>query len=283
MSTDDPTHGTTGEAPDVRDLLGAYALDAVDDVERRAVERLVASDPDAARELAGLTATAALLGSAVSAPAPAEVRASVLDLVRVTRQESARPATASAHTPGGPSSSVEPGVATAPQPHEPGHVPEVTSLDSRRVPRRRLWLAVAATAIGAAAVPSTIAWQQAQEARRADHDAQVMAEMLADPDALMVHADVEGGGTAVAVLGDDQALFMASGLGDPGDGMEYQLWVVRDGVALPDATMPERAGHLSVMTEDFAPGDALAVTVEPRGGSEQPTTDPIVVLAASEA
>ncbi|MGO1336797.1 MAG: RskA family anti-sigma factor, partial [Cellulosimicrobium funkei] len=39
------------DRPDVRDLLPAYALDAVDDVERRAVERLLAADPDARREL----------------------------------------------------------------------------------------------------------------------------------------------------------------------------------------------------------------------------------------
>lgn len=30
-----------------RELLGAYALDAVDDVERRRVEKLLASDPSA--------------------------------------------------------------------------------------------------------------------------------------------------------------------------------------------------------------------------------------------
>ena len=37
LSARDPGSGDGG---DVRDLLGAYAVDAVDDVERRAVERL---------------------------------------------------------------------------------------------------------------------------------------------------------------------------------------------------------------------------------------------------
>ncbi|MBX9244759.1 hypothetical protein ICW40_08035, partial [Actinotalea ferrariae] len=56
------------EDGEVRDLLGAYALDAVDDLERRAVERLVARDPEAAAELAELRATAAELGAASASP-----------------------------------------------------------------------------------------------------------------------------------------------------------------------------------------------------------------------
>ncbi|MEK8227480.1 hypothetical protein NKG05_17335 [Oerskovia sp. M15] len=40
-----------GGGDDPRDLLAAYALDAVDDLDRRVVERLLAVDPDARREL----------------------------------------------------------------------------------------------------------------------------------------------------------------------------------------------------------------------------------------
>ena len=65
-------------ADDVRSLLGAYALDAVDPDERAAVERLVATDPSAAAELAQLTAVAATLGDAVAGEPPAALRASVL-------------------------------------------------------------------------------------------------------------------------------------------------------------------------------------------------------------
>jgi anti-sigma-K factor RskA len=163
--------------------------------------------------------------------------------------------------------------------------PGVTELAARRRPPRRstTWLAVAATALGAAAVPSVVAWQQHQDAQRAGEQARLMAEMLAEPGAEVVRADVEGGGTAVGVLGDGHAMFTATGLGDPGDGKEYQLWVIRDGVPLPDVVMPDDSGALHAMAEDFTPGDALAVTVEPAGGSEAPTTDPVVVLAPTEA
>lgn len=294
---------------DVRDLLAAYALHAVDDVEGRAVENLVASDPDAAQELAGLRATAALLGSAVQTAPPADVRNAVLDAILRTPQDRTAPGDARAERTehvrdaGAPDDAADRTVApeaAAPRttlsptalpvtalpvtaaPDAAGDVSDdprpVTDLASRRRARRGTWLAVAATAVGAAAVPAAFALQQAQEADRAREQAQVLASLLAEPGTEVVRGEVEGGGTAVGVLGVDQAVFTATGLEDPGAGKEYQLWVIRDGVALPDAVMPDASGDVRAVTDAFAPGDALAVTVEPRGGSQEPTTDPVVVL-----
>ncbi|UZN02832.1 anti-sigma factor domain-containing protein [Cellulomonas sp. S1-8] len=263
--------------PDVRDLLGAYALDAVDDVERRAVERLVASDPDAARELAELRATAALLGSAVQTAPPADVRGAVLEAIRREPQDRA------AHGDGR-AVRIDDERATAAVPDTAGVVSgdprRVTDLATRRRAPRPHWLAVAAIAVGAAAVPAGVAWQQAQEADRAREQAQVLAALLAEPGTEVVRGEVEGGGTAVGVLGTDRAVFTATGLDDPGAGREYQLWVIRDGVAVPDVVMPDASGEVRAVTDAFAPGDALAVTVEPSGGSQEPTTDVLVVLAA---
>lgn len=294
------THDDAGR-PDVRDLLGAYALDAVDDVERRAVERLVASDPDAAQELAGLRATAALMGSAVQTAPPADVRGAVLEAIRRTPQDGTAhgdgravptddersgradvTAAADDERDAGTTPGTAVPVVTA-EPVVPGDVPgdarPVTDLATRRRAPRPTWLAVAATALGAAAVPAGLAWQQAQEADRAREQAQVLAALLAEPGTEVVRGEVAGGGTAVGVLGTDQAVFTATGLDDPGAGKEYQLWVIRDGVALPDAVMPDASGQVRAVTDAFAPGDALAVTVEPSEGSQEPTTDPVVVLA----
>jgi len=159
-------------------------------------------------------------------------------------------------------------------------VPASLADRSRRRPRRTTtWLAIAATAVGAAAVPSALAIQQARESSRAEQQAQAVADLLADPGAQLVRADVEGGGTAVGVLADDRALFTATGLEDPGAGREYQLWVIRDGEALPDAVMRDDAGAVQAVTDGYEQGDALAVTVEPAAGSKEPTSDPVVVLA----
>jgi anti-sigma-K factor RskA len=37
-----------------------------------------------------------------------------------------------------------------------------------------------------------------------------------------------------------------------------------------------------VLAADVQPGDRLGITVEPAGGTKQPTTAPIVVLAAND-
>lgn len=76
---------STGRDPqELRDLLAAYALDAVDDVERRSVERLVAQDDSAARELDSLREVTALLGVAVASPPSDGLRAAVLAEVATT-------------------------------------------------------------------------------------------------------------------------------------------------------------------------------------------------------
>lgn len=273
MSTDD----------DARDLLGAYALDAVDDVERRAVERLVERDPDAARELAGLRATAALLGSAMSASPPPALRSDVFASIRRTPQAPAAAPAGPASTPVGPASAPV-GPASAPgAPATPGAPVPIGRARSARLRRPTTWLAVAATALGAAVVPTVLAVQQAREADRAQRQGLAVAELLADPDATVVRAEVPAGGTAVGVLAGDRALFTATGLADPGEGREYQLWVLRDGEPLPADVMPDQDGTVRALTEDYRPGDALAVTVEPAAGSQEPTTPPVVVLAPTEA
>lgn len=241
---------------DARDLLGAYAVDAVDDVERRRVEKLLASDPDAAREVASLRATAARLGSAVSTTPPPELRGAVLGRLSETRQEgTTSPASSPAATP-------------------------------RRRSRRSTWLAVAATAVIAASVPSALAWRQTQEVHRVQAQSQAVVDLLADPAAQVRTAQVPGGGTVVGVLARDRALFTATGLPAPGPGRAYQLWVIRNGVPLPDAVMAAGAPIVRatpddyvVLTHGYTAGDALAVTVEPSGGSLKPTTSPIVVLS----
>ena len=52
-----------GVTPNTRELLGAYALDAVDDDEAAAVAELVAEDDAADRELHRLRGAAAWIGA----------------------------------------------------------------------------------------------------------------------------------------------------------------------------------------------------------------------------
>ncbi len=238
------------DRPDVRDLLPAYALDAVDDVERRAVERLLAADPDARRELDEYRDVVAAF--AVESDPPPALRDAVL----------ARVAAATVPPAGESTGGV------------------VVDLAAARRARRRRWtgLAAAVAAVVAVAVPTTVAVRATQEQSRLEARADAIERMLADPDATILHGDVAGGGQASVLAAGDDMYFRASDLPDAGDDRDYQLWVVEpDGAVVSAGVLDVQDGSTSRLVQG-EPGVGMAVTVEPAGGSEQPTTDPVVAL-----
>ncbi len=240
------------DRPDVRDLLPAYALDAVDDVERRAVERLLAADPDARRELDEYRDVVAAF-AVESAPPPA-----LRDTVLARVAASAATVPAAGESTGG----------------------VVVDLAAARRARRRRWtgLAAAVAAVVAVAVPTTVAVRATQEQSRLEARADAIERMLADPDATILHGDVAGGGQASVLAAGDDMYFRASDLPDAGDDRDYQLWVVEpDGAVVSAGVLDVQDGSTSRLVQG-EPGVGMAVTVEPAGGSEQPTTDPVVAL-----
>ncbi|UTT58733.1 anti-sigma factor [Cellulosimicrobium cellulans] len=241
------------DRPDVRDLLPAYALDAVDDVERRAVERLLAADPDARRELDEYRDVVAAF-AVESAPPPA-----LRDAVLARVAASAATGTSAEESAGG-------GV--------------VVDLAAARRARRRRWtgLAAAVAAVVAVAVPTTVAVRATQEQSRLAAQADAIERMLADPDATILRGDVAGGGQASVLAAGDDMFFRASDLPDAGDDRDYQLWVVEpDGAVVSAGVLDVQDGSTSRLVQG-EPGVGMAVTVEPAGGSEQPTADPVVAL-----
>jgi anti-sigma-K factor RskA len=67
------------------------------------------------------------------------------------------------------------------------------------------------------------------------------------------------------------------------EGRSYQLWYdyADDGkLPKPGDLIAPRNGHASVDASDLKPGMDLLVTVEPAGGSETPTTEPIIQASA---
>ncbi|MGN7703880.1 anti-sigma factor [Cellulosimicrobium sp. 22601] len=237
---------------DVRDLLPAYALDAVDDVERRAVERLLAADPDARRALDEYRDVVAAF--AVESAPPPGLRDAVLARVAA----SAATVPSAGESTGG----------------------DVVDLAAARRARRRRWtgLAAAVAAVVAVAVPTTVAVRATQEQSRLQEQADAIARMLADPDATILHGEVAGGGQASVLAAGDDMYFRASDLPDAGDDRDYQLWVVEpDGAVVSAGVLDVQDGSTSRLVKD-EPGVGMAVTVEPAGGSEQPTTDPVVAL-----
>src|SRR3954447_19413249 len=79
-------------------LTGAYALDALDDVERAGVERHLRTCAGCAAEVAELREVGTWLADRVATPPPPELKGRVLAQVRATRQE-APPATTHVRMP----------------------------------------------------------------------------------------------------------------------------------------------------------------------------------------
>ena len=95
-------------------------------------------------------------------------------------------------------------------------------------------------------------------------------------------ADLEGpaGVAAKVVPTDSGGIFVATGLEDPGDDRVYQLWFLRDGTPISGGTFGVSYG-VAVLRTSRSPNafDAVAVTVEPAGGSRRPTTSPLLSSA----
>ncbi|GAA4731018.1 hypothetical protein GCM10023216_23700 [Isoptericola chiayiensis] len=250
---------------DAWDLLPAYALDAVDDLERRQVERLLDTDADARRALDEYRKVVAAF-TVESAP-PAAMRDAVMARIAATP--------GSSRHDGGTPVDGEPSAA-----HDDGTPAgaDVVPLDRAR---RRRWglVAAAAAAVVAVAVPTTVAIQATIEQNELQQRVDTVAEMMADPSAQLLRSDVTGGGSATVLVAGDDFLFSANDLPDVGTDSTYQLWLVgAEGGVTSAGLLDPQDGSVEQLVQDVD-GVGLAVSVEPEGGSEQPTTDPVVVLA----
>jgi anti-sigma-K factor RskA len=159
----------------------------------------------------------------------------------------------------------------------------------RLVPRGRglaRWALTACLAV-AAGLGGTAVWQyeRAQDAgdraARAERQAGELAGVLAAPDAASRTVRLAGGASGTLVVSDrqDRAVFLASGMAEPPRGKVYQLWFDDHGTMRPAGLMdPGRSGQAVLMTGAVDDAAGVGITVEPAGGSEQPTTTPIALV-----
>lgn len=108
-----------------------------------------------------------------------------------------------------------------------------------------------------------------------------MSELVAAPDFEVVRATESGSsGTVVMARSLDTAVVLADGMEPAPDDHTYQLWYVEGGTmrsaGLLGTTDEGRLGPFTASGLDTA--SALGITVEPAGGSEQPTTDPVMLI-----
>ncbi|MET9039418.1 anti-sigma factor [Streptomyces mirabilis] len=242
---------------DLHTLTGAYALHALSDEEREAFKRHLAVCEPCAQETAELSATAARLGLAVSLTPRPVLREQVLRRISTVRQEA---------------------------PREP-----VLSRSGRALRGRLLsrW-ALAACLAAAAALGGATVWQHQraedalEQARQAEHGTDQIAAVLAAPDARTRAAKLSGGATGTVVVSDsqDRAVFVVSGMAHPPRGKVYQLWFDDGGTMRSAGLMDAARSDQAVLMRGAVDGaSGMGITVEPAGGSEQPTSTPLALMS----
>ncbi|KFF97060.1 MULTISPECIES: anti-sigma factor domain-containing protein [Streptomyces] len=255
---------------DLHSLAAPYALDALEPDERRRYEKHLAGCDRCPAEVRALSEDAVRLAWSTAAPAPAAMRDRVFAAVRNTPQESRSRSARS-----------------APPQHLPRHVwgAEPPPRSRARAPRMRSLLVPLATATAAASlVVASLFAVQADRTRDqlAAERAQAseIAHVLAAPDArASSDRDTEGHGIGVIASAEEgSAIVTLSGFGNLPKNRVHQLWLMR-----PDV-QPRSLGLFDGDTPLVTSGmntdaTSLAVTVEPDGGSAQPTSQPVVQLA----
>ncbi|MEV0644934.1 anti-sigma factor [Phytomonospora sp. NPDC050363] len=231
---------------DVHVLVGAFALGAVDDIDRARVERHLKRCPSCAAEAAELTATAARLADATIVVPPERLRADVMRAVSRTRQQPPR----TRETP-------------------------VTQAPVVRRWRARTAVAVAAgiIAIGTAGVTYAVQEDRVQDARaqaqeqRAESDR--IAAVLSAPDAVAATTPAADGGEIFVVRSAslDAAVVTRVGMPVLPSDEAYQLWLDVDGHMTDAGLMPEA----TAIVDGLDAATRVALSTEPAGGSPSPT------------
>jgi hypothetical protein len=252
-------------AHDLHVLTGAYALDALDGNEQKRFERHLLRCQACLGEVRGLREVATSLAVAASAEPPAGLRERVLLLASQTRQ-----------------------------------LPPELTREARG--RRRSWLtripwliwmprlapvtAVATVTAVAAVVAAVVlgitlsGTEQQLNTQRAQSTA--IAAVLAAPDARTATGTVATGGTTTVVLSATrhEIVVSTSGLAVLPSAKVYELWLISRTVTHRAGLLPAAVSGRTapVLASGLAPGDVLGMTVEPAGGTSQPTTTPILEL-----
>jgi anti-sigma-K factor RskA len=228
------------------ELKDAYALGALPDQERREFEEYLAAHPERQAEIDGLGNVASLLAlSPQEQEPPLELRRRIMDVVEAEAQ--------------------------------------------RPPARTRSWLAgvrellsVKNLALGAAAllVIGLFSWNMLLQGQVKDLQGQV-ASLQESQETRMVA--LAGTGAAqraqaeVILIKGHKAVLMAEDMPRVPQNKTYQIWVIEGDVPQPSGLFePDGKTVAAVVEKPLDEDDVIAITIEPAGGSQQPTTDPML-------
>lgn len=230
-------------------LVGAYAIDALDESERAVFENHLADCADCAAEVASLRAAAAEL-SHVSALAPPDgLRADLLSAIGQVRPL-------------------------------PPRVGTITAI-GHRLPRRRLWPALAAACALIAVI--ALGWGVQEHRQLAGHrlSPSALSAVLDSGDLATVSASVGSSGHATLIYSKAKHQLVLIGQDIPAlpTGKTYQVWMLSPTGAATSGGLfrPDQNGTVLVQASgDLAHTAQMGISVERAAGAVQPTPGAIV-------
>ena len=247
----------------LKEDVGAYLLDALDDAERGRFEAHLRECPVCADEVERLRpAVWALPRSVVPVTPPASLRAALMHEVEAEVRE-------------------REGVG----PRRPGRVPRMAEWIARAGARAGqlsprgavlaasivLLAGVVAGAVGLLAVEGITEDDQSRTASA--------RTIVAKFDKTRV--PLGSGSLALPADRDNGAVLRVHGLRPLEEGSVYQVWVSRRGETIPQSlfSVGEDGDGAAAVTEDLDDADAVMVTREQAGGAKAPSEEPILTVA----
>jgi anti-sigma-K factor RskA len=241
------------------DLKDAYVLDALPEEERRKFEEFLAAHPERQAEIDELGAVAGLLAFSPEEQEPApELRERIMEVVEAE---------------------------AAPRSESRGSV----------FARLAGYIGARGLALGAAAllVMGLLSWNlllqnqvedlqgqvQNSQGQVEDLQAQVQDAQAQQTQTIQLSGTWanQGADAEVASISDNRIVLVADDLPSVPEGQTCQIWVIKGDVPEPSGLFqPGGTETAAPITTPIKKGDTIAVTVEPAGGSEQPTTDPVL-------
>jgi anti-sigma-K factor RskA len=230
---------------DFQELTAAYALDALEEQDERAYEEHLSTCPQCREDLAAVRETAGLLayGVAAETPPPA-LRERILDQARSER--------------------------------------------ANVIPIRRRWALPAAASVAAVAAMAAIGlgiWASSLRSdlsgeRQARTGLEQVVSVISDPRSERVSASV-GSGTLV-VSPTRAAALILSNLDPAPSGKIYEAWIAEDPAPKP-AGLFQAAGESThvALTRPVPKGATVMVTLEPAGGTTEPSAEPLFAAKAA--
>lgn len=265
---------------DVSLLAAGYYLGSLTPQERDEYEAYLASSDDAAKGSEDFEATAEMLAHDVAEATPsADLKSRLLAQIAVTPQvDPARDA------PAPPTAVPDPvllsPVSTARDAHSVGSAEERAKARWFTRPGTILGAAAAAIAlfVGGGALGMNLGGAGGPSI---EQSADALAQISAAPDVHRSTKDLQGGGTATVVssLEQGKSVMVFDGLKKQPDGKTYQLWYISDGVATSAGLMSGSSTNgWHVLDGTLKSDSVVGLTVEPAGGSKEPTTKPLVAI-----